>query len=67
MKDDADKQKSEEKEKSKKEQGRPPEKLSRQQAESLLRQVREREREHREIEKYIRRLLQSRITVEKDW
>ena len=67
-KDDADKQKSdEEKENSKKEQGQPQEKLSRQQAESLLRQVREREREHREIEKELRRLLQSRIIVEKDW
>jgi len=63
--DDADKQKSDQE--NSPEQQESPENMSRQQAESLLRQVREREREHREFEKEIRRLLQSRIIVEKDW
>ena len=64
--DDAEKQQSD-KEKAEKKQGQPPEKMTRQQAESLLRQVRERERQHRQIEKELRRLLQSRVFVEKDW
>lgn len=70
QKDDAEKKKEKQQsdqEKSENEQGQPQETLSRQQAESLLRQVRQREREHREFEKEIRRLLQSRIIVEKDW
>ncbi len=50
--------------------GRPAEsarQLSREEAESLLRQVRERERQHREFEQELRRLIRSRIIVERDW
>ena len=36
-------------------------------AEALLRRVREREREHREREKEIQRLLQGRSRVDRDW
>jgi len=66
--DDQKKQVSDE-EKSKQEnaQKQQQKELSRQQAESLLRQVRERDREQREFEKEIRRLLRSRIIVERDW
>lgn len=41
--------------------------LSRQQAEALLRKVRQREREHRDREKKLRALLQGSIPVDRDW
>ena len=40
---------------------------SRQQAEAVLRKVREREREHREIQKKLGRYLRGGIVVDKDW
>ncbi len=44
-----------------------PQDLSRQQAEAVLRKVRERERDHRENQKELRRFLQGGVVVEKDW
>jgi hypothetical protein len=41
--------------------------LTRQQAESLLRKVRQREREHRAQKKQLQRLLQGAIPVDRDW
>lgn len=44
-----------------------PQDLSRQQAEAVLRKVREREREHRERQKELGRFLQRGVDVDKDW
>ncbi len=44
-----------------------PKDLSRQQAEAVLRKVREREREHRERQKELGRFIQGGVVVDKDW
>jgi len=44
-----------------------PRDLSRQQADAVLRKAREREREHREMQKQLGRYLQSGVVVDKDW
>jgi len=48
-------------------QGSPEQDLSRQQAEALLRKVRQRERESRERNRELQRLLQATVPVDKDW
>ncbi len=45
----------------------PQQNLSRRQAESVLRKVQEREREHRDLKKQYRRFLGGPVKVDKDW
>ena len=63
--DSDDKQKQDKQNKQKKQEQQRD--LNREQAEALLKQVREREREHRDRQKELRRLIRRGIKVDKDW